>query len=220
MKQITILSTVKLEEKNKKLFEKNNIKLIQHEFINTSSLEFKLPNHNGNWIFTSKNAVKAVYSSKEKIKCDKMPHYCVGENTKSLLLKNGQKVIKTAINSYKLALFIQKNAKNEHFNFCRGSIKNINFSKFFEKNEISLSEIPVYKTSLTPKNLNMKFDGIMFFSPSAVESFNQKNNIGDSFCFCIGKTTSSFAKNFTNNILESKTPSINNVINQTINYFK
>ena len=93
MKQITILSTVKLEEKNKKLFEKNNIKLIQHEFINISSLEFKLPNHNGNWIFTSKNAVKAVYSSKEKIKCDKMPHYCVGENTKSLLLKNGQKVI-------------------------------------------------------------------------------------------------------------------------------
>jgi len=220
MKKINILSTIQLDKSSRKLFEKNNIELIEHQFINTSSINFELPVHNGSWIFTSKNAVKSVYSSKEKIKCDKMPHYCVGQNTKELLLKNGQKVIKNAKNSNKLAIFIQKNAKTEHFIFCRGSIKNMIFSEFFQKNKILLTEIPVYETFLTPKDFNITFDGIMFFSPSAIESFNKKNTIGDAICFCIGKTTSLYAKKFSKKIISNDTPTIKNVVNQTINYFK
>ena len=128
MKKINILSTIQLDKSSRKLFEKNNIELIEHQFINTSSINFELPVHNGSWIFTSKNAVDAVYSSNEKLKCNKMPHYCVGEKTKLALAKNGQKVIKMCDNSVKLANFIINNDKNGKYVFCRGSIINKGFS--------------------------------------------------------------------------------------------
>ena len=43
-----------------------------------------------------------------------MQHFCVGENTKSILIKNGQKVLKMANNSIKLANFLKKMNKKKH----------------------------------------------------------------------------------------------------------
>ena len=220
MKKITILSTVKISEAYCELFAKNNIELVQHNFIKTSPVNFKLPKHGGGWIFTSKNAVEAVYLSKEKEKCDGMQHFCVGENTKSILIKNGQKVLKMSNNSIKLANFLKKMNKNENYIFCRGSIKNKDFTKFFQIHAMNLIEIPVYKTKLAPLKIDLTFDGIMFFSPSAIKSFIKKNQIQNSECFCIGETTSNFAKKFSDKTHFSLIPSVENVINQTINFFK
>ena len=220
MKKTTILSTIKLNKAQCELFSNNDIELLQYNFIKIAPLSFELPKHNGSWIFTSRNAVDAVYSTSEKIKCNKMPHYCVGEKTKSVLVKNDQKVIKMSNNSLKLANFLKINHKNEKYIFCRGSIINKDFSDFFYTNEMSLNEIPVYKTELVPKKIECILDGIMFFSPSAIKSFMKKNTLNNSECFCIGKTTSAFAKNFSKKIHYSDKPSIDNVINQTINFFK
>jgi len=60
----------------------------------------------------------------------------------------------------------------------------------------------------------------MFFSPSAIKSFMKQNTLNSSECFCIGKTTSAFAKNFSSKIHYPEIPSVDNVINQTINFFK
>ena len=220
MKRNTVLSTIKLDKNFHDLFKKNDIELIEHNFIKTSKVDFELPSHKGSWIFTSKNSVEAVYSSKEMLKCKKMPHYCVGENTKSLLLKNGQKIIKSAKNSLELAFFIKKMAKNDKFIYCRGSIENNDFREFFEKNKISLQEVTVYKTKLLPKHIENTINAIMFFSPSAVKSYIKYNSIGNSICFCIGKTTSSFVKKFSKQTYFSENPSIENVVKQTINSFK
>lgn len=220
MRKKTILSTIKLSKEQCDLFSNNDIELLQYNFIKITPLSFELPIHNGSWIFTSKNAVDAVYSTSEKIKCNKMPHYCVGEKTKLALIKNGQKVIKMSNNSLKLAIFLTNNRKNEKYVFCRGSIINKDFSDFFYTNEMNLNEVPVYKTELVPKKIESILDGIMFFSPSAIKSFLKKNTLNSSECFCIGKTTSAFAKNFSNKIHYSHEPSVENVINQTINFFK
>ena len=220
MRKKTILSTIKLSKEQCDLFLNNVIELLQYNFIKITPLSFELPSHNGSWIFTSKNAVDAVYSSNEKLKCVKMPHFCVGEKTKLALVKNGQKVIKMFNNSLKLASFLTKNYKNEKYVFCRGSIINKDFSEFFYRNKMILKEVPVYKTELVPKKIESILDGIMFFSPSAIKSFLKKNTLNSSECFCIGKTTSAFAKNFSNKIHYSYEPSIENVINQTINFFK
>ena len=220
MRKKTILSTIKLNKAQCQLFAKNNIELVQHNFIKTSVLNFELPNHKGSWIFTSKNAVDAVYSSNEKQKCNKMPHYCVGKKTKLSLLKNNQKVTKMSNNSIKLANFLIKSHKREKFIFCRGSIKNNDFSDFFKINDMDLSEVSVYKTELVPKKIESTLDGVMFFSPSAIKSFNKKNNLKNFECFCIGKTTSAFAQKFSIKTHFCDKPSIENVINQTINFFK
>ena len=82
------------------------------------------------------------------------------------------------------------------------------------------NEIAVYQTELVPEKINSTVDGIMFFSPSAIKSFMKKNTLNNSECFCIGKTTSTFAKNFSNKIHYCEKPSIENVIKQTINFFK
>ena len=220
MTKLKILSTKKLNITNQDLFKASNVDLTQHDFISTSTTTFKLPNHNGAWIFTSKSAVNAVFLSKEKIKCIGKTIYCVGENTKSLLLKNGQKVIKMTKNSSKLADFIKKTAKNENFVFCCGSIKNKAFNTFFKKNNITLTEIPVYKTILNSKKFEKKFNGIMFFSPSGVKSYLEKNSFDDNACICIGETTSNYVSKFSKNIITCDSPSINNVITLTINLFK
>jgi len=215
----SVLSTIKINKKLEKSFRENNIELTQHDFIKTEIKNFDIPKKYKNWIFTSKNAVNAVFSSKYKINYKNYNYYCVGENTEHLLTKNGQKVLKMANNSIKLANFIKKNNKKDPYLYFRGSIKNDHFSNFFKKNDISLKEVIVYKTYLTPKKMEKKFDGIMFFSPSGVKSFRVKNEIKNSMCFCIGNTTLNYLQTYSQRGYSVKTPSIENVVNRTIHYF-
>ena len=215
----SVLSTIKINKKLENSFKKNNIELTQHDFIKTEIKKFDVPKKYKNWIFTSKNAVDAVFSSKYKINYQNYNYYCVGENTKCLLIKNGQKVLKMANNSVKLANFIKKNNKKGSYLYFRGSIKNNHFSSFFRNNDISLKEVIVYKTCLTPKKMGKKFDGIMFFSPSGVKSFIAKNEIKNCMCFCIGDTTLNYLQTHNHKGFSVKTPSIENVVNKTINYF-
>jgi uroporphyrinogen-III synthase len=51
-------------------------------------------------------------------------------------------------------------------------------------------EVVVYRTVLTPRRIDKTYDAIVFFSPSAVESFFSMNTIGPQVpLFAIGKTT-------------------------------
>jgi uroporphyrinogen-III synthase len=51
-------------------------------------------------------------------------------------------------------------------------------------------EVVVYQTILTPQRIDKRYDAIIFFSPSAVESFFFMNTIGpDVTVYAIGKTT-------------------------------
>ena len=133
MKKIKILSTRKLNKDLRHLFDDLKFDFYQDDFISIQPLKFNFPEHNGSWIFTSKNAVDAVFSINKNIDKFFNKIYCVGENTKSLLLKKGQKITKMAQNSSILADFISKTAKNEEFIFCRSNIKNEEFSIFLRK---------------------------------------------------------------------------------------
>ena len=220
MKKIKILSTKILSENLKEIFDDNKFDLFEHDFIKIGSLNFELPNHDGSWIFTSQNAVNAVFSISKSMDLIFNKIYCVGENTKSALSKKGQKVVKNSRNSSKLANFISKHAKNEKFIFCRSNIKNDNFTDFFKKEKIDLKEIVVYDNQPNSIVLKDKFEAIMFYSPSGIKSFLKNNQLGSSHCICIGETTASYAKNYSSNVLSCKTPSIKHVIDKTIKLFE
>jgi len=220
MKKIKILSTKILSENLKEIFDDNKFDLFEHDFIKIGSLNFELPNHDGSWIFTSQNAVNAVFSISKSMDLIFNKIYCVGENTKSILSKKGQKVVKNSKNSSKLANFISKNAKNEKFIFCRSDIKNDNFTDFFKKEKIDLKEIVVYNNQPNSITLNDKFEAIMFYSPSGINSFLKNNKLDSSYCICIGDTTASYAKNYSSNVVSCKTPSIKHVIKKTIKLFE
>ncbi|MDC0389201.1 uroporphyrinogen-III synthase [Flavobacteriaceae bacterium] len=220
MKKIKILSTKILSENLKEIFDDNKFDLFEHDFIKIGSLNFELPNHDGSWIFTSQNAVNAVFSISKSMDLIFNKIYCVGENTKYVLSKKGQKVVKNLKNSSKLANFISKYAKNEKFIFCRSDIKNDNFTDFFKKEKIDLKEIVVYDNQPNSIVLKDKFEAIMFYSPSGIKSFLKNNQLGSSHCICIGETTASYAKNYSSNVVSCKTPSIKHVIDKTIKLFE
>ena len=81
-------------------------------------------------------------------------------------------------------------------------------------------EKQVYTTSLTPKKINSELDGILFFSPSAVSSYLKENILSNEICFCIGTTTAKEVEKTTKNIVIANQPTVENVIIQSINYFK
>ena len=219
MKKIKILSTRKLSEELKNKFNDLKFDFYQHDFISIEPLKIILPEHKGSWIFTSKNAVEAIFSTNKNIDRFFNKIYCVGKNTKALLIKNGQKVSKMSQNSSNLANFISKTAKNEEFIFCRSDIKNEEFSIFFKKKNIKLKELVVYNNIAEPIKYNQVFDAILFYSPSGIKSFMTNNSLNNSYCICIGKTTSKYVNQYSDKVLCCKVPTIENVIRKTIKLF-
>jgi uroporphyrinogen-III synthase len=122
-------------------------------------------------------------------------------------------------NSSDLADFISKTAKNEEFIFCRSQIKNEKFSDFFKNKNIQLKELITYKNLANPIKHNQIFDAILFYSPSGIKSFMKNNLLNDSYCICIGKTTSNYAKKYSDKVLSCNVPTIENVIHKTIKLF-
>lgn len=55
---------------------------------------------------------------------------------------------------------------------------------------IDVDEVPVYATVKTPKTVDTPCDAVLFFSPSAVDSFFEHNRLPEgAVCFAIGQTT-------------------------------
>ncbi|MCH5596894.1 uroporphyrinogen-III synthase [Niabella ginsengisoli] len=68
--------------------------------------------------------------------------------------------------------------------------------------QILLHQYTVYTTEATPHKITPQYDGILFFSPSAVESFFSLNTIDEATkCFAVGNTTAKSLKPYTNNII-------------------
>ncbi len=219
MEKIRILSTKNLEHKFKVLFNKKKFDLYEHSFINIDFADFDFPQHDESWIFSSKNSVESVFSKKFNSKIIFNKIYCVGKNTKFLIEKYGLKVNKMCHNSLDLANYILNYSNKEKFLFFRGNIQNHSFTKFFKQENIDLKEIVVYVNKSNSKKLKEKFEAIMFFSPSGIKSFLEKNSLGDSTCVCIGQTTAEFAKKHTSKVISCNIPSMKNVINKTIKLF-
>lgn len=211
-----ILSTKILTSAQRTLLNDNGLNVVEYDAILVKSLEFKVPNHIENAIFTSQNAVKSFFESSNTLKNDIKRFFCVGEKTKLLLEENDQKVIKMGVNASELATFIVKEHQNEQFFFFCGNLRRDEIPLALEKAKIDIFEVKTYETELNLINFDQKWDEILFFSPSGVQSFTAKNKIGESCIICIGETTASEAKKHTNNIKIANETTIDSVINEAI----
>jgi uroporphyrinogen-III synthase len=63
-------------------------------------------------------------------------------------------------------------------------------------------------------------DGILFFSPSGVESYLQENKIENEACFCIGNTTAEALKYITPNRIIANQPNMESVIMKCIENYR
>ncbi|HEX9150948.1 MAG TPA: uroporphyrinogen-III synthase, partial [Flavobacterium sp.] len=84
-----------------------------------------------------------------------------------------------------------------------------------------VNEIVVYQTIAVPFKVEKKYHGILFFSPSAVESFFSNNKVtGQTVLFAIGKTTAMALKKYCNNkIITSDEPGKENLVRKMMEYF-
>lgn len=211
----TILSSKKLSYSQKELLLNSGIGFVEYDAIEIEFLNVTIDQHIHNAIFTSKNAVKAVLNSGLAIQqC-----FCVGDNTKKLLQQGGIEVIETAQNARDLAEIIVRNYQQEKFHFICGNLRRDELPSILSQNKISLEEIIIYNTLKKSTKIDRVFDGILFFSPSGIESYTSENVIKESMVFCIGNTTASEAKKHTDNIIIANKPTVENVIVQAVKYF-
>lgn len=221
VKKTTILSTKKLLPNQKQALLNSNITLIEEDFIETKIKDFQLKNINQNLIFTSQKAVQSIL---QHPKCDELKSkniFCVGIKTKNLLEENGFNVIAYTGYAADLAKIISLIYGKETFTFFSGNLRRDVLPSTLKENGIAFNEIEVYETLLTPKKINEKLDGILFFSPSAVESYLKSNIIKDEMCFCIGETTPEALENKkVKNIIIADKPTVEDVIFKAININK
>ncbi len=223
MSQLSILSTKTLSAEQRQVFIDANIDLLEQDFIEIKNNLFELNTINKNLIFSSQNAVLSLMEQNgwESLKTKTV--FCVGIKTKELLELNGFKVDVYMDYASELAEIITLIYNKESYTFLSGNLRRETLPQALKNEGITFNEIEVYQTALAPFKISdlEKFDGILFFSPSAVESYLTNNKIKNEICFCIGNTTAAaLESNKIKNIVIAEIPTIEEVIEVVIEYYK
>ena len=228
--KITILSTRPLpaaliDEAGLQGIEINAETFIETEAIQSVEVQQEIEQvllQSATIIFTSMNAVEAV----AEYMSDVMPGwiiYCIGQTTRQLVQKyfGENSIAGTADNAADLAELVAEEGYTGEVIFFCGDQRRDELPDSLRNNGIEVTEIMVYHTIATPHSINKQYNGILFFSPSAVDSFFSKNKIaGPTMLFAIGNTTAAAIKKYTAaSIIISDRLGKENLVEKAINYF-
>jgi uroporphyrinogen-III synthase len=173
-------------------------------------------------IFTSMNAVEAVAAEAEGQNPD-WNIYCIGNTTRQLIIEyfGEEKIRGTANSAAELAeLIVEEKSTDEATFFC-GDQRRDELPGILRANDIEVTEVVVYHTIPVPKKAIKRYHGILFFSPSAVDSFFKLNKADkQTILFAIGNTTANAIKKYSESkIIISKIPDKKHMIQEVVNYF-
>ena len=79
------------------------------------------------------------------------------------------------------------------------------------KNHIKVQEIEAYSTKLEAPKLPDSIEGVLFYSPSTIQSFLQKNK-PNCIAYCIGESTAKEARKYFEVVRVAKIPTVESVI--------
>jgi uroporphyrinogen-III synthase len=231
-----VLSTKKLEPSLIELAKESDIEIIEQEAIKVTPILSKekwqeifqiIESKKEFVVFTSSNAVSAL----KKYLNDYINPFQIDWKIFSLSGKTRQAledtslgtIIETADYGKDLAQKIIEQEVSEVAFFC-GNKRREELPKMLTEAGIKVHEIVVYKTVETPLAAEKEIDGILFFSPSAVQSFFSMNQLKkDVVCFAVGTTTADSIQHFTNNnnkTIICEQPSQEMMLASVKNYFK
>ena len=221
---INLLSTRTLT-KDQKLIIPPYISLIEHDFLQVyikpkedfyHLLDYKSPS-----IFTSKYAVDSITSIFDRKKTCFKKVYCVGENTSFRLIKLGVYPRLIALNARGLAEAIIEENQVTKVNFICGNLRRNTIIDLLAQNRIEVFEVQSYQIRLFPKKIEKKINGILFFSPSGIQSYLKKNVFClDQTIFVIGSTTErSLREVFNGKIIIADQPKYEAVLYAAIRYY-
>ncbi len=227
-KSISILSTRPLDEALIAQAAQHNIAIDQETFIeikksisDTTFEQIKqLQSKNVTVVFTSMNAVDVLIASlNDKSKIPDWKIYCMGGATFSLVKKYWpyDSIAGTAKNASELAKKVIEDNQTEVVFFC-GNKRREELPVLLRQQSVAVNELIIYETIETAIKIEKHYGAILFFSPSAVHSFFEKNKVKDNtIFFAIGETSAAAIKQFCNNkIIVSDFPSKDQMVEQAI----
>lgn len=168
--------------------EAGNIAIDVIPFIRTEPLPINVPGKVNVVIFTSANAVQAA---QQALSNTAMTVYCMEGATAALVTECFGKAVIAGVarNASSLADLIIIDQVQEAV-FCCGDQRRPELPEKLSRHGVNVNEIITYRTILTPVQVNKQYNGMLFFSPSAVKSFFSVNGVHkDTVLFAIGETT-------------------------------
>jgi uroporphyrinogen-III synthase len=174
-------------------------------------------------IFTSMNAVDAVAA------CQKDPQpdwriYCIGYQTGELVKSffGEERIAGTASSAKDLATQIIRQQERGDLIFFCGDRRRDELPGLLKQNGIALQEIVVYETHTMPHPAEKNYAGILFFSPSAAESFFSGNKVpGETVLFAIGQSTAAEIRKYSDNrLVAGDEPGKEKLLRKAIAYFR
>jgi uroporphyrinogen-III synthase len=174
-------------------------------------------------VFTSINAVEAVATRIDKKK-PAWKIFCVGNATRDLIKnKFGEDaVIGKADSAAQLAdvIIAQRNIAAVVY-FC-GDRRRDELPDRLSREAITVHELAVYKTKTTARKIDKQYDAVLFFSPSAADSFFSMNSLpAETILFAIGDTTANAIKKRTNNtLIIGQSPGKKLLVAEALDYFQ
>lgn len=165
-----------------------------------------------NVIITSKNTVESLLTnfSKEELRFNNI--YCVGKKTKRFIERRIGPVKHVAKNAEELADYLVEYIEGTEVTYFCSDIRMDTLTDKLEENLIKVHEIKAYQTKLDPVKLDGSIKGVMFFSPSTVQSYLLKNKVGERKAFCIGETTANEAMKHFKEVKIAKIATVEDVI--------
>ncbi|MFY0603444.1 MAG: hydroxymethylbilane synthase [Flavobacteriaceae bacterium] len=212
-KKVAVYSTKSLSESQTKLF---------HEGVTSESSDFikirfnriapkVVKNEIDNVILTSKNGVESILNSFTKDELNFKNIYCVGRRTKKLIEKRIGLVKHSEKNAQKLAEYLSNEIKGQEVTYFCSDLRLDTLPTILSENDIIVHEVEAYKTMYSPADVAENVEGVLFYSPSTVESYVQKN-VTNKVAFCIGVSTAKEAEKHFETIKIAQVPTVESVI--------
>jgi uroporphyrinogen-III synthase len=178
-------------------------------------------------VFTSSNAVIALKRYLNNYVNHLPPQweiFCLSGKTKEALQKSEEAfgtITGTAATATELAKQVIAHGVKELLFFC-GDRRRDELPEMLQAAGVTVHEIVVYEVEATPTAVEGEFDAVLFFSPSAVQSFFAANQLKEStICFAIGHTTGRSVQQATRNeLVISQEPTQEALLQAVINYFQ
>ena len=219
-KVTNIYSTKKLTDDQQMLFH-NDVEAESNDAIKISLNRLTksvVRNEIKNVIITSQNAVESLLTNFSAPELQFTNIYCVGRRTKRMVEKRIGKVTHTEPSAKKLADYLVEFIDGTEVTYFCSDLRLDDLPNTLTENNITVNEVEAYQTKFDADKIEGNLDGIMFYSPSTVESF-LKQNKANGIAFCIGETTAKVAQQYFEDVRVAKVPTVESVIELVNEYY-
>ena len=214
-----IYSTKQLTNDQKALFHDDVVAESNDDIkINPNRLSKSvIRNEIENVIITSQNTVESLLTNFSAVELQFKNIYCVGRKTKRMVEKRIGKVKHFEQYAKDLANHMVEFMDGAEVTYFCSNLRLDTIPDILSENNIKVNEVEAYETKLDAKKIEGELDGVMFYSPSTVQSFLQQNE-ANGIAFCIGETTATEAKKYFKDVRIAKVPLVESVV-ELVNAF-